>query len=71
MKQPSNEPSNSRKLSFSRSLLLVLAFIPMITLIIYISMPSETTQSIFLGSLVVTVLAVVIFGISRIGRKVW
>jgi len=76
MKKPTTKPTTrtsliERKLSTGRSLLVTLCFIMLITFAVYLFAPSQLGQNIFLGTAFVTILALIIFAISKIGRKTW
>jgi len=62
---------NKYKLSTGRSILLTLSFITFITAAVYFFAPSQLGQTILLGTALVLALAIIIFAISKIGRKTW
>lgn len=71
MIKTSSEVLSSRKLSTGRSILMLLALLTFVSFMVYIFAPNMMTQTIFIYAALASVIGLIVFAISKIGKKNW
>lgn len=66
-----NDQSQKYALSTGRSILVLLAVVLVVSFFVYLFAPNAVTQLIFLIAAVSCIVAIIIFAISKIGKKSW